>query len=477
MGEDFQVRHGAQGSLAQEIILKELTSTRALNLIQDWLPKQRWFPVPSDQQVAIEAIELRYPSDLAQQSFAPTESTHHELALAIVKLTDQRKFLLPLLLNANLAIASEAAESMGLIGKLPLSASQRALAAGEERFLSDATASASGRLQLAKYLLTLADLEAPTSNQVRADFTQITNSQRISAEQSNTSLIFESASSNHYILKLFRNLQDGINPDVQIHQALQKLANPHIAPFYGTFKLSGAETTYLGQLNQFYPQVKDAWQRALTAAKAGDSFRAPAYELGFNLAKIHQDLKKALEFAPASFDLIENARQIMISRLAKALELAPQIKSLAGEITKVYQNIQNAKWPDFQRIHGDLHLGQILHHSNKWVFLDFEGEPLRPLSQRLELDSPLRDLAGLLRSFDYASGFVSLNFATDAKTWALEATSAAITGYLDGQDQEIDPQVLKAYELDKAVYELVYELSNRPAWAAIPRLAIERLTS
>jgi maltokinase len=138
-----------------------------------------------------------------------------------------------------------------------------------------------------------------------------------------------------------------------------------------------------------------------------------------------------------------------------------------------------------QRIHGDLHLGQVLRTSQRWVFLDFEGEPAKSIEERRAPDSPLRDVAGMLRSFDYAANHQVIDSsptprATEhADEWAIRNRSAFCAGYADvsGRHPEEDVAVLAAYEADKAVYETVYEARNRPSWLPVPVASLGRIAN
>lgn len=137
-----------------------------------------------------------------------------------------------------------------------------------------------------------------------------------------------------------------------------------------------------------------------------------------------------------------------------------------------------ASWPALQRIHGDLHLGQVLDAPDRgWVLIDFEGEPLRPLAERNAPDCTLRDVAGVLRSLDYVAGTVArAEPTTDVRRWCTDAQTAFLDGYADvGVDPRSHGPLLTAFVLDKALYEVVYEARNRPTWLGLPTDAIDRL--
>jgi maltokinase len=139
---------------------------------------------------------------------------------------------------------------------------------------------------------------------------------------------------------------------------------------------------------------------------------------------------------------------------------------------------------EVQRVHGDLHLGQTLRSVTGWVVLDFEGEPAKPLHERTALDSSLRDVAGMLRSFDYAAHSVVTPEQADENQnramqgWVQRNREAFLAGYAGAGGVSVaagQDTVLHAYELDKAVYEVVYETHNRPGWVGIPLSAVQRL--
>jgi maltokinase len=175
----------------------------------------------------------------------------------------------------------------------------------------------------------------------------------------------------------------------------------------------------------------------------------------------------------------------MAERLQAAIEVVPQLGEHAEGLRALYAAVADTDEPVVrQRVHGDLHLGQVLRTATGWIMLDFEGEPARPLAARRELDSPLRDVAGMLRSFDYAARHMLVEQPDDpqrayrAQEWATRNRSAYCTGY--SQASGLDPcgesPLLRAFEADKAVYECVYEARNRPHWLMIPLNSLSRLS-
>lgn len=311
---------------------------------------------------------------------------------------------------------------------------------------------------------------------------EVVSSTVLRGEQSNTSVIVETTSA-PVIVKVFRTLSAGENPDIVLQGTLSSAgcqAVPgsvgHVA---GTWAGPGGEPLlgHLAAAQEFLPGSRDAWRVALERADAGSPFAEEARALGEVTAQIHTTLAQALPTQPADPDLVAGQVASMRRRASAAVSEVPALAEHEARIEQVLAAAQDASWPDLQRIHGDYHLGQALQVAGRWVVIDFEGEPLRPLEERNAPDSPLRDVAGMLRSFDYAGASSSLP-DDQAARWVQEAQSAFLDGYrAGGGDALSHPEVLTALTLDKALYEVVYEARNRPSWLPIPVRAVTRLLS
>ncbi|MGY1886738.1 hypothetical protein ACI799_15705 [Blastococcus sp. SYSU DS0753] len=317
----------------------------------------------------------------------------------------------------------------------------------------------------------------------------------VSTEQSNTSLVYGQEA----ILKLFRRLEPGLNPDVEIHGALRRTDNEHIAPLLGHVEIddpAGGEPATVAMLQTFVPNASDGWRLAtasvrdlyaegdLHADEVGGDFAADSERLGAATASVHADMAAVLPTEEAAPDWYPTVARQMSERLDAAIEIVPQLQEHADALRQVYAAVaESGEQVVRQRVHGDLHLGQVLRTATGWIILDFEGEPARPLVSRRELDSPLRDVAGMLRSFDYAARHLLVEQPEDpqreyrAQEWAARNRAAFCAGYSEasGLDPCGESPLLRAFEADKAVYECVYEARNRPHWLMIPLQSIARL--
>ena len=290
----------------------------------------------------------------------------------------------------------------------------------------------------------------------------------LTGEQSNTSVICE-LPEGAVMTKVFRVLQDGPNPDVELTQALTQAGCRAVPTFvsavYGTYP---AGEGHLQVTNEYIADAEDAWRTALVSARQGEPFEARG--LGATVAEVHGLLAQVCGQSDGDPGTVLD---VWRQRAAHALATVPALQDSAALIDRVYAAACASEWPRFQRVHGDLHLGQVIRSARGWILLDFEGEPLRPLAERRLPDLALRDVAGMLRSFDYAQ--VSSE-STDAH-WAARARADFLDGYaeISGDDPRAHRALMSALELDKALYEAVYEASNRPDWLHVPLAGIRRL--
>jgi trehalose synthase-fused probable maltokinase len=353
-----------------------------------------------------------------------------------------------------------------------------------------------------------------------------------SAEQSNTSIIINERS----ILKLFRMLKPGIHPDVEVTQFLTTRAGFANTPrLLATMSFDdGGERTVAGMLQAFLPGSSDAWSHALERARpffaaapdrdAPNAFVADAKQLGRVTRAMHDALAGDDDdpaFAPEpvmpedlerwahrtqqsireSLSLLERqsgSPEFPRDRVAEAKALVERRDHYVGWIDEIVDELGDAVTDALRiRIHGDYHLGQVLRASNgEFMVIDFEGEPSKSLEERREKTSPLRDVAGMLRSIAYAAATLAMSVekAIDAPTrelraarWERDVRSSFLAGYLENGDDRDDmpelfpadgqhvQQLLALFETEKAFYELAYELNNRPAWVWIPMRGIAKL--
>ena len=315
----------------------------------------------------------------------------------------------------------------------------------------------------------------------------------LTGEQSNTSLVFgESA-----IFKVFRRVTPGPNPDLEVASALAELGSSHIAEPYGWVetRMDGAATV-LAILSRYLRAASDGWSLAATsvrdlyategarAAEAGGDFAGEAERLGVATAQVHQDLAEAFGRSELEPEAIRELAEQMFRRLDIATAAVPELSRYLDKIGDAYSSLAKLIEPvPAQRVHGDYHLGQVMRTQTGWVVLDFEGEPASPLSQRRARSSPLRDVAGMLRSFDYAARHQLLtrpdaaSLAPQASDWVRRNSDAFCAGYAaaGGLDPAENSVLLRAMLLDKAVYEAIYEARNRPTWIPIPLESIAEL--
>ncbi len=374
----------------------------------------------------------------------------------------------------------------------------------------------------------------------------------VKAEQSNTSVTY----GDRLILKLFRRIEEGPNPDLEVGRFLAEKAHfAYAPPLAGALEYhrSGRYPVTLAVLHGLVPDAVDAWQYTLDAldryfkyALAHPTVQIPPIPLapplflsepvsalaqdtmgpylssiqllGERTAQLHVALASDPgnpDFAPEPFTVMyqnavyhamrSSAAQTLdmlreqLSSVPEAMRLEAQaVLALEDDIMARFQPLRNAKFSGVRiRCHGDYHLGQVLYTGKDFAIIDFEGEPRRPLTERRLKRSPLRDVAGMIRSFDYAAHFAVARHASTAvdpgqihlleqwaRFWYVWVTPVFLTSYLNvakevpllPEDQRELATLLNAYLLDKAVYEIGYELDNRPDWLRVPIRGILELT-
>ena len=312
------------------------------------------------------------------------------------------------------------------------------------------------------------------------------------AEQSNSSIVFD----NRLVLKVFRRVEPGDNPELEMLRFLSEHGFESIPALAGWYEYEGdLMDATLGVLQGFVPDARDGWELALEQV-ASPHLIDRLRELGEVTGVMHATLASDPgdpDFAPEepseeNFALLVATIDEQVERVFLDLpDDLPAVDPIRGRGEEVRDRLrmlaQAGVGGRLIRHHGDYHLGQTLHGRDGWVILDFEGEPARPLLERRRKRSALRDVAGMLRSFAYVATASEHQRARSApEGWEAEARTAFLEGYMANVDGRLLPpsqsgveRLLSIFELEKAVYELRYELNNRPDWVSIPVAGIARL--
>jgi trehalose synthase-fused probable maltokinase len=346
-----------------------------------------------------------------------------------------------------------------------------------------------------------------------------------SAEQSNTSIIYGDVA----ILKLFRRLETGENPDVEIGRFFTTQTSFRNTPaMLGTLSLSGADASVVGILQRLVPSAGDAWEYTLEQVERfirlddpepHNAYTDDAVQLGRVTRELHEALASRPESAgfevrPASDEDLErwgdNARSSIEEGFALLERMLPRLDGEGAGAARVLLR-RRAEFPALveeleeevsgdagvlARHHGDYHLGQVLRGADgEFMIIDFEGEPARSLRERREPNSPLRDVAGMLRSLSYAAAVAGSRLTTQVARatvevrmgqWQRDARRAFLSGYMEHapegghgilpEARESVARLITLFEIEKVFYELRYELNNRPSWVWVPLRGIARLT-
>ncbi|MGP4053078.1 maltokinase N-terminal cap-like domain-containing protein [Streptomyces sp. 2A115] len=430
-----------------------LLLTSLAGLLRAWLPKQRWFAGKGRHvtDLALLSVTELHPGCLhllvstRHDAAAPVPGDCYQLFLGV------RDVLPPPLAHARIGRPSEGP----LAGLMVYDALQ------EPRWAS----------------LLLERLRTPgTVGPLRFERDAHTTvpaglaPRLLDAEQSNSSLVYGDS----YILKVFRRVQPGNNPDLEVPWALARQGCTRVPAPVAWFRTSQPQEATLGVLQPFLRDAADGWTLALESLVSGGDFTDEAYELGRATAEVHLALGAAFAINPPT----ERQNRLLAAGMHERLDatsqsvpaLLPYVSGLRAAFDALA--VLDAGRP-VQRIHGDLHLGQVLRAGPRWFVIDFEGEPARPIAERRRPQSPVRDVAGMLRSFDYAAR----SRRPWRPEWARRCRDAYCAGY--AAEAEWDPraesELLRAHETDRAVYEVLYEARHRPDWLPVPMAAIARL--
>jgi maltokinase len=458
-------------------MIGDLTALAAL--IREWLPQQRWF-----------GGHGRDITDVEVREFARIEETHLVIARAHYADGHSDLYQLPLVLHEHPSSQLEYVQ----LGTIDTDDGPRWLY--DALHDKDATGAWLAMLRESAEVGPLRFHRLAPAEDIPVGTTSLP----LNAEQSNTSLIFDDAA----IFKVFRRLQPGFNPDIESLEAITARGGAHVARLFGyvTAYLDGedGEPYALASLQEYLTTATDGWDlaraslrdlladTAVAPEEAGGDFAGEAERLGEAVASVHADLAAAFGSRLATREEIDARARAMHARLDAAIEIVAELAPLADGIRQRYNELaEMTESVSVQRIHGDLHLGQTLRTTRRWVIIDFEGEPNEDLVRRRAYRTPLQDVAGMLRSFDYAAQHRVLelmqeqNLSDLARQRAMEWTQRNGAAFLDGythasgHDPREMPLALRALIADKAVYEAVYESRFRPSWLPVPIASLTAL--
>jgi maltokinase len=442
--------------------------------LRDWVHEQRWFGSKRRSVAGIEIVESVTLRDAPRLLLALVQTRFaigtHEL------------YQLPLSLRA-----AGDGELTGCIARNDEWSVYDAMADPREALELLARMNSSTEIETEHGRMSFHHADGPTQLSPQAP------ARVMGAEQSNTSIVID----DRIALKVFRKLESGINPELEMLRFLTWREFPNIAPLQGWYEYEGdAFAATLGVSQDFLPDARDGWDMALEQLHSDpDGLVQRLAALGKVTAELHGTLASDDDdpaFSPEapsqeSMGLLTATVDEDIERIFVNLPDDEQLAPIAGRGQDVRERLaaRSQLGPGGRtiRIHGDYHLGQTLFTPRGWVIIDFEGEPARPLPERRQKRSPLRDVASMLRSFAYvASASEILHDRPGPADFEDRAREAFLNEYLANVDRALLPpgdaatkNLLAIFELEKAIYELRYELDNRPDWVVIPVAGIRRL--
>jgi trehalose synthase-fused probable maltokinase len=464
--------------------------------------RQRWYP----------AKDAGRP-EFTLQTLLPLEG-EGSVALAIWRVTAKGRDPFQLFIPLAVVSPKEATDDLPVIGGLP-----------DGRLIMDAMERDDIVRQLVQLMLQGPAAKMPGISTGRTDqiasLRDLPESQwtikRSRAEQSNTSIRI----ADRGILKVIRKIAPGIHPELDMGRFLTEVARFRATPaLLGWLNVGGATVAIL---QQFIPNSGDGWTWIRSRLQGGDADREQARRwlgtLGRRTAELHQALDTThadpafcaetageKDWARWGQDLAEMAQRVRDALAANASTLDPETRGLADKYAEVSDRLDpwlrsiRANPPVWRktRHHGDFHLGQVLVAGDDAVIVDFEGEPLRSLEERRAKHVPLRDVAGLLRSINYASEMTRRGLSSDLSVeqrsreaerleeWATNASQEFLESYLqclgemsaEALDQDAARRMVQFFVIEKALYEVLYELANRPTWTSIPlKSVVAQLTT
>jgi maltokinase len=454
-------------------LMADLRHVLDVEELRDWLERQRWYTSKSRHVTGVEIGE------------GVVVSEDPPLYLALV----QTRF----------ATGSNELYQLPLTFRSSKLAAQDAIASTDDWSVFDAVADPEPARELLRRIDAgdrLGTAEGCFSFQRAEDVEAASHDLPVRAfgvQQSNSSIVFD----DQLVLKVFRKLEPGINPELEMLRRLTKRGFPNIAPLHGWYEYDGRSfAATLGVVHRFFPDAVGGWELALDQiAVDPEAFLYQLEDLAAVTADMHTALasdasdpdfapeepsKEALSLLTATID--ENIERIFV-RLPDDERAAPILGRGQDVRECVAMRAQLGARGRVIRIHGNYHLGQTLLTPQRWAIIGFDGEPARPLPERRRKRSPLRDVASMLRSFAYVTFAVQIlrgrqapaDFEQRARDRFVEHYFAQIDPTLLPAGEAAVANLLSMFELEKAIYELEYELDNRPDWLPIPVAGIARL--